>query len=130
MSSPLDSMRLNPCFSRNVKYSDTLMFSGISAEEVIITLVPSVSAERKSTISSRLDPVKSLFFKECKIFRYINALRYLCGGSNNYFGSFSKRGEKINYIINTVFLDFFPRYRRICPADSCKQKSQIIIYFR
>jgi len=82
LSSPLDSIRLNPCFSRNKRYSDIFMFWGISAADVIITL----------------------FLRQS--------------------------GKIINYIVNTVFLDFFPWYRWICPADSGKEKSQIIIYFR
>src|SRR5664280_361438 len=52
ISSPSDSILLKPCFTRKEKYSLTLIFSGTSPDEVIITVVPSGSDARKSTISS------------------------------------------------------------------------------
>ena len=53
-SSPSTSILLNPCFSRKEKYSVTLIFSGISADDVIITFFPSGRQAKKSTISSAL----------------------------------------------------------------------------
>ncbi len=41
ISSPSTSMRLNPCFTRNEKYSDGLMLSGIVPGDTMITFVPS-----------------------------------------------------------------------------------------